>query len=177
MITAADSIELDSQTKPIHLLKLRNLWATTSDWYGAWSYGSSEWSMISNEEKRESGLTLDHPGEFWMTFEDFNKNFTNLEICHINNEKLSQFKGKWNVADHNGSWQIGLTSGGCNPKGETYFRNPKFFLSITPNDCDYDNDLGNTNVIIGLMQTYRSSKKHSCYFDLKIGNMILRYFC
>lgn len=37
----------------------------SGQWDGAWSLYSTEWKSLSDEIKKENGLTVDAYGEFW----------------------------------------------------------------------------------------------------------------
>uniref|UniRef100_A0A6P7FRT6 Calpain-B-like n=1 Tax=Diabrotica virgifera virgifera TaxID=50390 RepID=A0A6P7FRT6_DIAVI len=119
----------------IPLLRLRNPWGNEDEWNGAWSDEAPEWRYISQEEKEELGLTFDKDGEFWISFKDFMKYFSRLEICNLNPDSLSEnelhetHKKKWEMSVFEGEWVRGVTAGGC--------RN---FLGIVPHifDCQPD---------------------------------------
>lgn len=51
---------------------------------------SREWSIVSDDEKEHLGLTFDSDGEFWMSFSDFKKNFTNIEITNLTPDSLEE---------------------------------------------------------------------------------------
>ena len=50
------------QTK---LVRIRNPWGNEQEWVGAWSDESKEWKMLSNDEKKQYGITFANDGEFW----------------------------------------------------------------------------------------------------------------
>lgn len=91
-----------------------------------WYYRSAEWRFIPDHEKEELGLTFDVDGEFWMSFQDFKKYFTRLEICNLNpdsltEDDLSAGKKKWEMSVFEGEWVRGVTAGGCrNFLGKTF---------------------------------------------------------
>jgi len=51
---------------------------------------SREWQVVSDAEKRTLGLTFDGDGEFWMSFADFKKNYTNIEITNLTPDSLDE---------------------------------------------------------------------------------------
>lgn len=87
---------------------------------------SPEWRFIPDHEKEELGLTFDVDGEFWMSFHDFTRHFTQLEICNLNPDSLttddiSAGKKRWEMSVFEGEWVRGVTAGGCrNYLGEIY---------------------------------------------------------
>lgn len=63
---------------------------------------------------------------FRMSYDDFKKNWVNLEICNLGPDvmeevyqmtgaKLNQGQG-WTCAEHDGAWISGVTAGGCRNK-------------------------------------------------------------
>lgn len=79
---------------------------------------SPEWRFIPDHEKEELGLTFDKDGEFWMSFHDFIRHFTQLEICNLNPDSLtmddvSAGKKRWEMSVFEGEWVRGVTAGGC----------------------------------------------------------------
>ena len=60
--------------------------------YYLYLFRSREWSVVSDEEKRQLGLMFDADGEFWMSYADFKKNFTNIEITNLTPDSLDEGK-------------------------------------------------------------------------------------
>eukprot|EP00929_Paragymnodinium_shiwhaense_P011050 TRINITY_DN11630_c0_g1_i1.p1 TRINITY_DN11630_c0_g1~~TRINITY_DN11630_c0_g1_i1.p1 ORF type:complete len:519 (+),score=59.43 TRINITY_DN11630_c0_g1_i1:65-1621(+) len=60
------------------LIKLRNPWGHT-EWTGAWSDGSAEWSQ-NLAAKKATGHTDEKDGVFWMCLEDFERFF---DLIHL----------------------------------------------------------------------------------------------
>ncbi|CAB0012122.1 unnamed protein product [Nesidiocoris tenuis] len=80
---------------------------------------SAEWRFISDEEKQEIGLVFEYDGEFWMSFKDFIRYFSRLEICNLSPDSLTEAelrsgdKKKWEMSVFEGEWVRGVTAGGC----------------------------------------------------------------
>lgn len=97
---------------------------------------SPEWRFIPDHEKEELGLTFDRDGEFWMSFQDFTRHFTQLEICNLNPDSLtadevSAGKKRWEMSVFEGEWVRGVTAGGCrNYLGEVLVRETWFLSSF-----------------------------------------------
>ncbi|OMJ86345.1 hypothetical protein SteCoe_12132 [Stentor coeruleus] len=74
------------------LVNLRNPWGKL-DWTGDWSAGSSLWTP---EMKRYVNPSFDEEdANFWMSFEDFVKNFEALHVCRVKNWDEVRIKGKF----------------------------------------------------------------------------------
>lgn len=54
-----------------------------------------------------------------MSFKDFQKHFSRLEICNLNPDSLSEEelkegnKKKWEMSVYEGEWVRGVSAGGC----------------------------------------------------------------
>ena len=63
----------------IYLLKIRNPWGNV-EWQGDWSDKSEKWTdkykKIFHHEDKEDGI-------FWMSIDDYVKNYNDTSICHI----------------------------------------------------------------------------------------------
>ncbi|KAK0170184.1 hypothetical protein PV328_010777 [Microctonus aethiopoides] len=163
-------IATPNQVGKIPLLRLRNPWGNEAEWNGPWSDQSPEWRFIPDHEKEELGLTFDIDGEFWMSFHDFRKYFTNLEICNLNPDSLTEDdlnsgKKKWEMSVFEGEWVRGVTAGGCRNFLQTFWHNPQYRITLEHPDEDDDK----CTVIVALMQKNRRAQRRMGADCLTIG--------
>ncbi|XP_023234485.1 calpain-C-like [Centruroides sculpturatus] len=123
----------------IQLVKLRNPLSMISDYVGNWCRNSSEWNKLTPENKHKKNLRNLQDGEFWMTYQDFVRTFTTLEIIHLDGdsskEELSlRSRMCWYLKYYHGCWLRGVTAGGCRNNTDTFHINPQLQLVISDND-------------------------------------------
>ncbi|GAB5583303.1 calpain-1 catalytic subunit [Prionailurus iriomotensis] len=122
--------EVDFWGHPEKLVRLRNPWGEV-EWTGAWSdrcappeTGAPEWNHIDPRRKEELDKRAED-GEFWMSFSDFSRQFSRLQICSLSPDSLSGDQlHKWNLVLFNGHWTRGPTAGGC-PSFPGVYKVPK----------------------------------------------------
>ena len=100
------------------LLKIYNPWST-GEWKGDWSDASDMWTrrLRAKLDFREAD-----DGVFFMSFEDFVREFRNLYICRI-------FPETWSATGLASAWS-GASAGGCS-NFDTCKNNPQFLLEIS----------------------------------------------
>lgn len=104
--------EVNFHGRPEKLIRLRNPWGEV-EWSGPWSDNAPEWNYIDPRRKEELDKKAED-GEFWMSFSDFLKQYSRLEICNLSPDSLSSEEiHKWNLVLFNGRWTRGSTAGGC----------------------------------------------------------------
>jgi len=151
-------VEIDVRGRHLPMLRLRNPWSGTSEWKGPWCDGSREWSMIDDYEKRKLGLVFEADGEFWISFQDFSKNFTRVELCNLTPDSVEdQVQRHWHPQMFEGSWVRGCSAGGCRNNLQTFAQNPQYIITLT--DPDEDDDENECTMIVALMQKNRRSAK------------------
>ena len=107
-------IDLEDEGEVV-LVRIRNPWGNEFEWTGAWADGSPEWDSMSQDEKECLGINFECDGEWWMTQDDFLKNFDQLELCHLPPERMTDKEeaARWFVNQWTGEWIEGQTAGGC----------------------------------------------------------------
>ncbi|XP_059488829.1 calpain-A-like [Neocloeon triangulifer] len=150
----------------IPLIRLRNPWGNAVEWNGAWSDKSPEWQFIPPEEQKRIGLTFDADGEFWMSFRDFVKYFTRLEICNLSPHSIQNTEGKkkWEMSVFEGEWVRGVTAGGCRNYPKTFCFNPQYRVTL-----DQSSESAECTVIVALMQKNRRVQRKMGAQCLNIG--------
>ncbi|XP_071247439.1 calpain-2 catalytic subunit-like [Salvelinus alpinus] len=148
-VTGAEEVHLHRD--PVQLIRIRNPWGQV-EWTGPWSDGSSEWKYVRPDEK----LKLDHvaeDGEFWMSYSDFMRQFSKLEICNLTPDTLTNDEvGRWNHYQYKGMWRVGSTAGGCRNHPATFCSNPQFLVCLEDVDDDPLDGVDGCTFLVGLMQ-------------------------
>uniref|UniRef100_A0A3Q4N6C4 calpain-2 n=1 Tax=Neolamprologus brichardi TaxID=32507 RepID=A0A3Q4N6C4_NEOBR len=146
--------QVESRRQRELLIRIRNPWGQV-EWTGAWSDNSSEWNAIDSAEKDEMLCKMED-GEFWMSFQEFLRQFSRLEICNLTADALSQDSTSfWNTATYEGSWRRGSTAGGCRNHPNTFWINPQYKLSLLEEDDDPDDEEAACSFLVALMQKDR----------------------
>ncbi|KAM9317872.1 calpain-5-like [Pholidichthys leucotaenia] len=117
------------------MIRLRNPWGKR-EWNGPWSDSSEEWQKVSRSERERLGVTVQDDGEFWMTFEDFVANFTDLILCRLINTSYLSLHKTWEEAVMQSSWRrhddpFQNRAGGCSNNKNTFLQNPQFVFEVT----------------------------------------------
>lgn len=119
----------------VQLVKLRNPLNPSSEYIGSWCNDSQEWAEIPpQEQERLKQRSSDE--EFWMSYTDFIKTFTHLEVVHLDSdtsrdEPSLHSKYMWQMRLFQGSWQKGVTAGGCRNNPDTFHINPQLHLILS----------------------------------------------
>uniref|UniRef100_A0A8C6LB88 Calpain-3 n=1 Tax=Nothobranchius furzeri TaxID=105023 RepID=A0A8C6LB88_NOTFU len=156
-VTAVD--EVNENDSKVRLVRLRNPWGQV-EWNGPWSDNSKEWTTLSKDEKDKLQHQSAEDGEFWMSFEDFKKNYTKIEICNLTPDALEDDKiHKWTVSVNEGRWVRGCSAGGCRNYPDTFWTNPQYRLRLLEEDDDPDDNEVGCTFVVALMQKNRRKER------------------
>uniref|UniRef100_A0A8C6L1B4 Calpain 8 n=1 Tax=Nothobranchius furzeri TaxID=105023 RepID=A0A8C6L1B4_NOTFU len=148
-VTGAE--EVNYRGRAVQLVRIRNPWGQV-EWTGPWSDGSREWDYVSSDEKLKLNNVAED-GEFWMSYLDFIKNFSKVEICNLTPDTLSSDEvGRWNNYQFEGMWRVGSTAGGCRNNAATFSSNPQFVVRLEEVDDHPLDGKDGCTFLVGLMQ-------------------------
>uniref|UniRef100_A0A8C9XJC2 Calpain-1 catalytic subunit n=1 Tax=Sander lucioperca TaxID=283035 RepID=A0A8C9XJC2_SANLU len=146
--------EVNYRGSPTKLVRIRNPWGEV-EWTGAWSDNSREWDSVDSSVRSRLQIRSED-GEFWMSFSDFLREFSRLELCNLTADALdnSQLK-KWSTSVYSGEWRRGSTAGGCRNFPATFWLNPQFKITLQHPDSGHSD----CSFLVGLMQKDRRKKR------------------
>ncbi|XP_015749307.1 PREDICTED: calpain-B-like [Acropora digitifera] len=95
------------------------------------------------------------PHEARMAMEDFQSNFTRIEICMLTADSILEpdERRSWKIQREKGRWQTDASAGGCRNFIDTFHINPQ--IRIRLQDPDEDDDEHRCSMVISLMRTDR----------------------
>uniref|UniRef100_A0A2K5KFH1 Calpain-1 catalytic subunit n=1 Tax=Colobus angolensis palliatus TaxID=336983 RepID=A0A2K5KFH1_COLAP len=130
-------------------------------WQSPAPHSSSEWNSVDPYEREQLRVKMED-GEFWMSFRDFMREFTRLEICNLTPDALkSRTIRKWNTTLYEGTWRRGSTAGGCRNYPATFWVNPQFKIRLDETDDpdDYGDRESGCSFVLALMQKHRRRER------------------
>lgn len=154
----------------IPMIRMRNPWGKT-EWNGAWSDNSEEWSKVGDSERTNLGITVADDGEFWMSFSDWCRHFTDTDVCRIINTSVISVHKTWHEVVHFGSWTKNADPllnrcGGCANHKPTFLQNPQYLFDVTKNIDE---------VLVSLQQKdMKIHRRHGQGENLTIGFSIFK---
>ncbi|KAI8792980.1 calpain-8 [Biomphalaria glabrata] len=160
VVTAIE--EVPYMDKAAKLIRLRNPWGET-EWQGEWSDGSDEWLKVPDVIKRELDVTARNDGEFWMSFNDFKREFCNMIICNMSPD--FDHDGISDKAEYQlqlkGCWKAGCNAGGW-IECHSFHKNPQYHLHVYNDVLVQRRYTGRLPVVVSLLQVYKRdiSRRH-----------------
>ncbi|XP_013421779.1 calpain-A [Lingula anatina] len=163
------------------LLRIRNPWGNETEWRGAWSDDDENWQWLDEKTREKLHHISKGDGEFWMRYEDFCSEFSEVTICTLGPDFDGD--GVTDQAGHiekvKGEWKKDISAGGCRNDLASFATNPQYLLTLTePDDFDSSiddlDDEGKCSVVIALMQEHRRSQRHLGVKMLQIGFVIYK---
>ncbi|TRY86943.1 hypothetical protein DNTS_002871 [Danionella cerebrum] len=143
------------ENDPVKLVRVLNPWGQ-GEWNGAWSDKSPTWNKVS-EKQRAKCRVLANDGEFWMSMEDFTKNFEDVDICCLSPDFLDNSSTcSWTSTCFTGSWEAGKNAGGCLNSKETFWTNPQFRVRVEALDKECSSGVCPENIMVSLLQNQES---------------------
>ncbi|XP_064569955.1 calpain-3 isoform X3 [Zonotrichia leucophrys gambelii] len=156
-VTAVEEVLFKGEK--IRLVRLRNPWGQV-EWNGAWSDKSEVWDSVNEEEKIRLQHKVVEDGEFWISFQDFMRHFTKLEICNLTPDALEVDKFQtWTVSVNEGRWVRGCSAGGCRNYPDTFWTNPQYRLKLLEEDDDPEDEEVICSFLVALMQKNRRKER------------------
>lgn len=155
-VTGAEEVESHGSLQK--LIRIRNPWGQV-EWTGKWSDNCPNWNTIDPEE-RERLTMRQEDGEFWMSFGDFLRHYSRLEICNLTPDTLtSESYKKWKLTKMDGSWRRGSTAGGCRNYPNTFWMNPQYLIKLEEEDEDDEDGESGCTFLVGLIQKHRRRQR------------------
>ncbi|XP_058237595.1 calpain-2 catalytic subunit-like [Hemibagrus wyckioides] len=134
------------------LVRMRNPWGQV-EWTGAWSDGSSEWNSVDPSQRPNANA---EDGEFWMSFSEFQRHYSRIEICTLTPDAITSDQVKpWSVSNYSGTWRRGSTAGGCRNHPNSFWMNPQFVIKVNEEDDDPNDNEQGCSLVVGLIQKNR----------------------
>ncbi|XP_074502608.1 calpain-2 catalytic subunit-like [Sebastes fasciatus] len=172
-LTGADQVEYRGDR--VELVRIRNPWGQV-EWNGAWSDKSSEWRYVSDDDRARL-TNREEDGEFWMSYTDFLRQYSRLEICNLTPDALTgdEFK-KWAESEFEETWRRGVSAGGCRNFPNSFWMNPQFVIKLEEVDDDPDDGEEGCTFIVGLMQKNRRAMRKMGQDMETVGFAIYEYY-
>ena len=85
---------------------------------------------MSEKEKQKLGLATEDDGEFWMAWDDFVMQFTDISINHLINTSLFSFSKTWKEVSIQGNWTRPDRAGGCLNHPASFLSNPQYRFDL-----------------------------------------------
>ncbi|CAO2638725.1 Calpain-2 catalytic subunit [Lemmus lemmus] len=155
-VTGAEEVESSGSLQK--LIRIRNPWGQV-EWTGKWNDNCPSWNTV-DPEVRARLTERQEDGEFWMSFSDFLRHYSRLEICNLTPDTLTcdSYK-KWKLTKMDGNWRRGSTAGGCRNYPNTFWMNPQYLIKLEEEDEDDEDGERGCTFLVGLIQKHRRRQR------------------
>ncbi|XP_055465680.1 calpain-2 catalytic subunit [Psammomys obesus] len=155
-VTGAEEVESSGSLQK--LIRIRNPWGEV-EWTGKWNDNCPSWNTV-DPDVRASLTQRQEDGEFWMSFSDFLRHYSRLEICNLTPDTLTcdSYK-KWKLNKMDGNWRRGSTAGGCRNYPNTFWMNPQYLIKLEEEDEDDEDGERGCTFLVGLIQKHRRRQR------------------
>ncbi|XP_043088235.1 calpain-1 catalytic subunit isoform X3 [Puntigrus tetrazona] len=155
--TVTGVVEVVCKGHPVKLVRIFNPWGH-GEWNGDWSDRSPLWERVRPEDQKYK-VVLDN-GEFWMSMEDFCRNYSDLDLCCSDASVLAgSHSSSWKTEVHRGQWVLGTTAGGCSNDLNSFSMNPQFRVTLKETVED-PRDESSPNLLVSLIQKSHKRNRH-----------------
>ncbi|XP_063079894.1 calpain-3-like [Engraulis encrasicolus] len=142
----------------IRLMRLRDPWGVSP----LPTIKASDWtSLAQSDEEKKRLQPVEELGEFWLSYEHFQANFTRVEICNLTPDTLKDSRmSNWTVTVHEGRWVKGSSAGGCRNFSDTFWTNPQYRIKLSEVDDEPHNGEKTCTAVVALMQRERRKESY-----------------
>lgn len=155
--TVTGVTEVVCKGRPVKLVRIFNPWGS-GEWNRDWSDRSPLWELVRPEDQKYNDV-LDN-GEFWMSMEDFCRNFSEMDICCSDvNVLAGSQSSSWKAEVHKGQWVMGTTAGGCSNDIDSFSKNPQYRVTLKETVED-PRDKSSANLLVSLIQKSHKRNRH-----------------
>ncbi|XP_056333515.1 calpain-14 [Danio aesculapii] len=155
--TVTGVTEVVCKGRPVKLVRIFNPWGS-GEWNRDWSDRSPLWELVRPEDQKYNDV-IDN-GEFWMSMEDFCRNFSEMDICCSDVNVLARsLSSSWKTEVHKGQWVMGTTAGGCSNDIDSFSKNPQYRVTLKETVED-PRDKSSANLLVSLIQKSHKRNRH-----------------
>ncbi|XP_063724970.1 calpain-like isoform X3 [Symsagittifera roscoffensis] len=116
------------------VIRIQSPWDYSKAWTGSWSDLDPRWRTFTSEFKDFVGFNAKPSGEFFISYQDFLKQFHHVSICHLETP-LYPGQPRTNLgffSSHHGEWTTDINAGGSPNYSTSYHTNPQFHITLDP---------------------------------------------
>merc|ERR1719427_1302036 len=110
-----------------YLVKIRNPWGGRFEWKKDYADDSRAWDNVIEEDKERLGVADVDNGEWWMTYNDFTRYYSDVTMCTIGpdfNRDGEVTGDRWLLSTIKGQWVARRNAGGSRNNVAAYAKNP-----------------------------------------------------